>query len=167
MESSCALRKVSLKGFQLYSIPVSLRTVSQETLSNNSWHILKFTLLKFWVLTPLFARPVFLEIMSSTRAWSLQSKLPLILRSLMIYSTLVSTGSNNASSLAGLSNTWASYLSSVGSRSLLDCLQFTVLFSQQISGRLKSPIRMRDCECDDSCSWNMKALSTGSCWCGP
>ena len=34
MESSCALRKASLKRCQLYSVPLSLRTVSQGISSN-------------------------------------------------------------------------------------------------------------------------------------
>ena len=61
-ESSCTLRRASLKTSRLCSTSLSLRTASQEIWANNSLNSLKFALPKFWVLTPLFARPTFLEI---------------------------------------------------------------------------------------------------------
>ena len=71
-ESSCAFRKASLKSSQLSSTSLSLGTASQGIWANNSLNSLKFALPKFRVLTPLFARPTFLEITNLTRAWSLQ-----------------------------------------------------------------------------------------------
>lgn len=56
---------------------------------------------------------------------------------------LVTNRSSNASTLAGLLITWVKKLSSMHSRSLLDCLQLIVLLSQQISGRFKSPSRTK------------------------
>lgn len=56
------------------------------------------------------------------------------------------------SPLVGLCNTLTQKLSLINSRSILDHLQLTVLFSQQISGWFKSPVRMRACECDTFCS---------------
>lgn len=47
-------------------------------------------------------------------------------------STLVSTRSNNTSSLIALSNIWVRKLSSMDSGSLLDCFQLTMLSSQQV-----------------------------------
>ena len=96
MESSYALRKASLKSSQLCSTPLSLRTASQEISLNNSLNQAKFSLLNFRVLTPLFAMPTYLKMTNSTSAWLLQSRLPLVLTSLMS-STLVSTRSSNAS----------------------------------------------------------------------
>jgi len=83
-----------------------------------------------------------LKITNSTRAWSLQPRLPPTLLSLMLSSALVSIRSHKASSQVGLSNTWTRKLSS-DSRNVLDCLPPAVLLSQQI---LKFPIRTRDCE---------------------
>jgi len=54
--------------------------------------------------------------------------------STMISHALVSTRSNNVSPLVDLSDIWTRKLSSVHSRSLLDCLQPTMLLSQQIFG---------------------------------
>jgi len=45
---------------------------------------MNFTLLKVRVLTPFFARPIFLKITNSTRVLLLQPRLPPILMSLMI-----------------------------------------------------------------------------------
>ncbi|KAK4814209.1 hypothetical protein QYF61_012548 [Mycteria americana] len=59
---------------------------------------------------------------------------------------LVTIRSSIASPRAGLSNTWIKKLSSMHSRSLLDCLQLAVLLFQQMSGWLKSPSRTRACE---------------------
>ena len=84
MESSCTLRKVYLKSCQLCLTPTSLRTASQGISSNNSLKSWNFVLLKFRVLTPLFARPTFLEILNSTRVCSLHPGLPTVLTSLMI-----------------------------------------------------------------------------------
>ena len=67
-ESSCALRKASLKSSQLSSTSLSLRTASHGILANNSLNSLKFTLPKYRVLTTLFARPTFLKITNLTRA---------------------------------------------------------------------------------------------------
>jgi len=80
----------------------------------------------------------------------------------MISSALVSTRSRSASPLLCLSNMWTRKLSSVDFRSFQDCLQAALLFSQQISERLKSFIRMKACERNVSCSWSKKALSTAS-----
>lgn len=77
--------------------------------------------------------------------------LNLYFSNLMISSTLVSTRFRNSSSLVSLSNTQSMKLSSVDFRSLLDCLQPTMLLCQQISGWLEYPIRTRACECD-TCS---------------
>lgn len=79
------------------------------------------------------------KIMNLTCSWSLQPRLPLIL---MISSVSVSTRP-----LDGLSRK----SSSTGFRSLLDCFQLTMLFSQ-----------MRSWEHDAFCSWSKKTLSTGS-----
>jgi len=59
MESSCELRKASLKCCQFCSIPLSLRTASQGISSKNN---LNFSLLKLRILTLLFSRPIFLKI---------------------------------------------------------------------------------------------------------
>ena len=69
----------------------------------SSLRIWKFALLKFRVLTLLFARHAFLQITNSTRAQSLQPRLPPILTSLMLSSALVSTSS---SARVSPSNTW-------------------------------------------------------------
>jgi len=53
LESSCTLRKVSLKSCHLCSVPLSLRTTSQGISPNYSLSTLKFALLKFRVLTAL------------------------------------------------------------------------------------------------------------------
>ncbi|KAK4823103.1 hypothetical protein QYF61_025841, partial [Mycteria americana] len=60
---------------------------------------------------------------------------------------LVTNRSSNAYFLIGLSTTWLKKLSSMHSRSLLDCLQLTMLLFQQMLGWLKSPSRMRACKC--------------------
>lgn len=57
-------------------------------------------------------------------------------------------------------------LSSMHSRNLLDCLQLTLLLSQQMSGGLKSPRRTKACKCDSSWNWINKASSLGSAWSG-
>jgi len=163
-KSSCILRKASLKCCRLCSVPSSLRTVCQGILSNSALNWLKFILLKCSVLTPFFTRPMFLRITSSAKAWSLRPRLLLILTSFMISFVLVSTRSNSASPLVSLSNTWTRKLPSMDYRSVLDCVQLSLLFSQQISRWLKTPIRMRACKHDASCSWSKKALSTGSPW---
>lgn len=74
MESSSAVRKVSLKSCQFGFFLLSLRRVSQRISSNNSLNIWKLAILKFRLLTLIFARPIFLEIMNSTKAWSLQPR---------------------------------------------------------------------------------------------
>lgn len=61
-ERSCT-RQVSLKSMQLCSTTFSLGTTSQDISSNNSLNNLKFTLLKFSILNPLFARLTFLKSM--------------------------------------------------------------------------------------------------------
>lgn len=75
MESSCACRKLSLQSFQLCSVPMPLRRVSQEIPSSSCLSSWNFSLLKFRVLTLLLARPAFLKITNSTRVWSLQPRL--------------------------------------------------------------------------------------------
>ena len=122
MESHCALRRVSLKSCQLCSVPMPLRTVSQGIPLSSSLSSQKFALLKHRVLALLFARPTFFKITNSTKAWSLQPRLPPILTSLMLSSALVSTRSSKASPQVGPSITWTRKLSSTDSRNLLDCL---------------------------------------------
>ncbi|KAK4829131.1 hypothetical protein QYF61_002210 [Mycteria americana] len=93
---------------------------------------------------------------------SLQPRLPPILMSPISLLALVTNRSGITSPLVGLSITWLKKLSSMHSRSLLDCLQLSVLLFQQMSGWLKSPSRTRGCERDASCSWRKKASSIGS-----
>ncbi|KAK4832304.1 LOW QUALITY PROTEIN: hypothetical protein QYF61_021703, partial [Mycteria americana] len=120
IESSCALWKASLNICQLCSAPLSLRTVSQ-----GSW---KFAFLKFKVLTILLACPISLRTVNTTNP-----RLPPILTSLMSSLAFVTIRSSIASPLAGLSITWPKKLSSMQSRSLLDCLQLALLLFQQMS----------------------------------
>lgn len=89
IESSCAPRKMCLKSRQLSSASSSLRAVSLEVPSCNSLNNWKFTLLKFKVLALLFTWPVALEIVNSSRAWSLRPRLPPILTSPISSSGLV------------------------------------------------------------------------------
>lgn len=91
--------------------------VSQGIWSSNSLYSLKVAPLNFMVLTPIFARPIFLKNANLTRV--LQPRLPLILMSSMI-SALVSTRTSSASPLVGLSSTWTRKLLLMDSRSLLD-----------------------------------------------
>ena len=65
-----------------------------------------------------FARPVFFKITNSTSAWSLQPRLPPILTSLVLSSSLVSTRSSKASPGVGQFITWTKKLSSTDSRNL-------------------------------------------------
>jgi len=100
-------QKGILKSSQLCSTPLYPRsaTATQEILSNDYLKSLNLDLTNFRVLTPLFARPMFLEITNSTRAWSLQPRLPPILMSSIISSLLMSIRSSNSSHLASLSHT--------------------------------------------------------------
>lgn len=84
VQSFCPLRKMSSKRCHLYSITMSLRTVFQGIQFNNSLKSQEFTLLKFYILTLLFARAIFPKIVNSFRVWSLQSRVPSIKSSLMI-----------------------------------------------------------------------------------
>jgi len=77
MENSCAPSRLC----QHCSFPFPLRTVLRRISSSNSLNNCNFTLLKFRVLTFLFASPVFLEITDSTRAWPLQPRLHPVLTS--------------------------------------------------------------------------------------
>lgn len=61
---------VSFKSWKLYSVPVSLRTVSQGIPFSNSLSSWKLTLLKFRVLTLLIARPIFLNFINTIRIWT-------------------------------------------------------------------------------------------------
>ncbi|KAK4818603.1 hypothetical protein QYF61_015465, partial [Mycteria americana] len=79
--------------------------------------------------------------------------------SLMSSLALVTIRSSIASPRVGVSITWVKKLSSMHSRSLLDCLQLAVLLFQQMLGWLKSPSRTRACEREASCSWRKKASS--------
>lgn len=79
--------------------------LSQGISCNNSLNSQNFTLLNFRILTLLFARPVFLKITNSARAWSLQPRLPSVFTSLMSASTFMNNESSNALPLTGLSNT--------------------------------------------------------------
>jgi len=72
IESSCAVRRLSLKSCQLCYVPVPSRTLSQEIPPCSSLSSQNFALLKFRVLTLLFATPALLQITNSTTAWSLQ-----------------------------------------------------------------------------------------------
>ncbi|XP_040511138.1 uncharacterized protein LOC121108185 [Gallus gallus] len=128
MESRCGLRRVSLKSCQLCSVPMPLRTVSQWIPLSSSLSSNKFALLKHWVLALLFARFAFLKITKSTRAWSLQSRLPPVLTSLMLFSALVSTRSSKASPQVSPANTWTRKLSLTDSRNLLEHLPPLVPF---------------------------------------
>lgn len=60
MQSSYAFNKTSLKGCQLCSVPLSLRTISEEILSNNSLHRWNFTLPKSGssLFQPAMSNPV-------------------------------------------------------------------------------------------------------------
>lgn len=81
----------------------------------------------------------------------------------MIYFTLVSTGSLSASALVGLSNTCTRRLSYTQPRNLLDCLQPTVLLSQQRHRVVEiSHWDERLKKCDAYFSWSKKASSSGS-----
>ena len=71
----------------------------------------KFALLKHRVLALLLAKPAFFKITNSTKAWSLQPRLPPILMSLMLSSSLLSTRSSKASPQFGPSITWTRKLS--------------------------------------------------------
>lgn len=62
----------------------------------------------------------------------------------------------NTHSLIGLCNTWTWNLTLMHHWSLLDCLQPAALLFQQVSGWLKSPIRMRAHEGDASWSWGQE-----------
>jgi len=84
LKSSCTLRKAFLKSRQLCFTPLPLKSSFQEVLFNMFLNNLNFAVLKVRILTPLFARPTFLKIMNSTRVWSLQPRLPLILISLIL-----------------------------------------------------------------------------------
>ncbi|KAK4811032.1 hypothetical protein QYF61_015736 [Mycteria americana] len=128
IESSCS---PSLKICQFCSAPLSLRAVSQGVLLTNSLNSWKFAFLKF--------RP----------------RLPPVLTSLISSLALVTNRSSIASPRVGLSITWVKKLSSMHSRSLLDCLQLATLLFQKMSGWLKSPSRTRACERDASCSWSI------------
>ena len=77
MENSCAPSRLC----QHCSFPFPPRTVLRRISSSNSLNNCNFTLLKFMVLTFLFASPVFLEITDSTRAWPLQPRLHPVLTS--------------------------------------------------------------------------------------
>ncbi|KAK4829867.1 hypothetical protein QYF61_007259 [Mycteria americana] len=63
---------------------------------------------------------------------------------------LVTNRSSIASPLVELSITWLKKLSSMHSRSLLDCLWLAMLLFQQTLGWLKSPSSTRACEHDAS-----------------
>ena len=95
------LRRMSLKSYQLCSVPMPLRTVSQGIPISSSLSRWNFALLKHRVLTLLFARPAFFKITNYTKAWSLQPRLPPVLTSLMLSSALVSTRSCKTSARVG------------------------------------------------------------------
>jgi len=79
MESSFDLRRMSLKSCQLYFTLLSIKAAFRGIPSNNSLSSWKFTLLRFRVVTLLFARPVAFKITDSTRAWSLQPRVSPVL----------------------------------------------------------------------------------------
>lgn len=91
-----------------------------------------------------------------TTAFPLHLTHPRLLSAAREYRQCISSRYSNSSPCVGLSHTWT--------RSLLDCLQPTMLLSQQIF-RLKSLIRMRASD-DDACSWSKKFLSAGFPWSG-
>ncbi|KAK4813629.1 hypothetical protein QYF61_014389, partial [Mycteria americana] len=151
-ESSCTLWKASLKICQLCSAPLSLRTISQGILLNNSLKSWKFAFLKFGVLTILLACPISLRTVNSTNAAS----------NLDVTDELTCIGDHQVqyripSGRGCGSITWLKKLSSMHSRSLPDCLQLAMLLFQQMSGWLKTPSRTRACEREASCSWRRKA----------
>ena len=138
IKSSCTLWRASLNICQLCSAFLSLRAVSQGAILTNSLKSWNFAFPKFRILNLLFTWPFSLGTVNSTSTWSLQPRLPPCLTSLISSLALVTVRSSMASSLVGL-------LSSIHSRSLLDCLQLMVLLLQQISGWLKSLSRTRAC----------------------
>jgi len=71
----------ALKSCQPQPTPLSLRTAFQGISFSNYLNSLEFVLLKIMVLTWLFARPIFLKIIDSTRVWSLKPRGPPILES--------------------------------------------------------------------------------------
>lgn len=71
----------ALKSYQPQPTPLSLRTAFQGISFSNYLNSLEFVLLKIMVLTWLFARPIFLKIIDSTRVWSLKPRRPPILES--------------------------------------------------------------------------------------
>ena len=164
IKNSCILWKASLKICQLYSAPLSLRAVSQGVLLTNSFKSCNFAFLKFRDLTSLFAWPISLGSANSTSVWSLLPRLPPVLTSLISSLVLVTNRSSVHPTVLGLSITWLNKLSSMHSRSLLDCLQLSVLLFQQMSGQ--SPSRTRACEHHASCSWSKKNSSVCSPWSG-
>lgn len=70
--SSCTLRKACLKSYCLCSTPLSLRTSSQAISLSNPLNSLKFSLLKFRILTLLFDSTI-LKITNSTTNSTAQS----------------------------------------------------------------------------------------------
>lgn len=89
IESSDALGKMSLKRCQLCSCPFFLSIASQRISPNNHLNRQKLAVLKIKVMTLFFPRPIFLNIMNSTRALSLQPTLLPISTSVIITSALV------------------------------------------------------------------------------
>jgi len=80
-EFLCSQKGV-LKELTVLFCPMPLRTVSQEIPSSSYLRSWKSALLKFRVLTLVFARLAFLQITNSSQEWSLQPRLPPILTSL-------------------------------------------------------------------------------------
>ena len=66
MESSSALRKMSLNRCQLSSAPLPLKAVPQGVPATSSLNKRKFALLRFTVFIILFTWSIYLEIMNST-----------------------------------------------------------------------------------------------------
>lgn len=131
-DSSCALRTGFLKCCQLCTIHLNLRAGSQGISSNSSLNNLKFTLLRLRVLTLLFAMPIFLETMNSTRTWLLQPEVLPILTSLVGLSAPVSTKFRNAFPLLSLSNTWIGKLFSM--HSWITCSSLCCFPSRHLGG---------------------------------
>lgn len=91
METTWALRKLSLKFYHLYFVLLSLKTAFHVISSNNFSNSWKFPLLNFRVLSLFFVRPLFLEITNTTRVWPLHPRLSPVLTYLMSSSALVTT----------------------------------------------------------------------------
>lgn len=125
----------------MWPAPLALRRASQEISSIHSLNNYWLTLLKFRVLIVLFARPVFLGFRNSARAWPVQ---PILVNSFAkVYPYC--WASIYAPTPFDLSHKWIFFF----------FFSWTAVYlSQEVSGWLKSHIRIKAWECDASCSWS-------------